>query len=69
VGEGVDVAVVVVDSVVGLTLDDGPGGDSGEHPASTTTADSRRSPVLVRITAVLSTSHPIRERTLVPTGK
>jgi hypothetical protein len=49
------VAAVVVGPAVGLPLDDGPDGDAGEQPASTTTADSRKSPVLVRITAVLST--------------
>jgi hypothetical protein len=49
------VAVVVVGAAVGLTLDDGPDGDPGEQPASTTTADSRKSPAFVRITAVLST--------------
>jgi len=54
VGEGVVVAVVV-GTAVGVSVDDGPGGDAGEQPASTTTADSRKSPVLVRITAVLST--------------
>jgi len=49
------VAVVIVGPAVGPTLDDGPDGDPGEQPASTTTADSRKNPVLVRITAVLST--------------
>jgi len=54
---------MVVGPAVGLTLDDDPDGDPappvrcvpGEQPASTTTADSRKSPALVRITAVLST--------------
>jgi hypothetical protein len=56
VGEGVEVAVVIVESAVGLALDEGPGGgDSGEHPASTTMADSRTSPALVRVIAVLPT--------------
>jgi hypothetical protein len=49
------VTVVVVGPAVGLVLDDGSDGGSGEQPASTTTADSRKSPVLVRTTAVLST--------------
>ena len=40
---------------VGLTLDDVPDGDPGEQPASTTAADNRKSPALVRIAAVLST--------------
>ena len=55
VGEGVEVAVVIVGPAVGLTPDEGPDGDPGEQPASKTTADSRKNPDFVRITAVLST--------------
>jgi hypothetical protein len=46
---------LVVCPAVGPPLDDDPEGDPGEQPARTTTADNRKSPALVRITAVLST--------------